>query len=700
MITVRHSAFKDFALNLPINWSIDPYKNKNWLHHFNSLRWLLGVKLDVVEKVISDFYSYHCVKKKRNPYYNQLRGDHAAAIRLEVFLDIFDKLEKSNLQNSSNICTKLIKEEIKNLSSSNMYRAGHNHGLMADISLLELIKKKPALSSEINIDWILQRSGETIDAMWHFSGLTKEHSISYQEYNLELSTKYFLLLQDLNLIPHTKVSIEKILSESKQLLGCALRENGEYFPLGDSFRTPNIRILRKIFDSNNAQSIKEAKELLAPHSNSSNFCYANDHFFIAKKELEKNKIHFAITSCWDSINHKKNDELSFCLDIDGLSVFDAPGFSAFSSQSVNDWLSTEYANSTIFFPGTMYSEKKGVRDPTGSKIASYDKENFSCLAVHSRLPDVEVRRLIEISNDQIKLRDEISANEKSATQQWVVSRFILSKSAQATVINHSLVKIEFGGDCFLEMRAISEIDGFFKLGCSKIIASDKTKVLDVTSIDYIRFGFKSVDFLLSIKQKEVGVKSVSQRYINALDYLKPIPSIQALWEEAQEYVHLKDAKMIKCYQNAIYALHNSFISPEMKLGHNVKFGYGGIGVVLHKNCILGDGVTIAQNVTVGGSPGSSGITENNEKFFVPILKNDVYVAAGSKIIGAVIIGEYSVIGANSVVVKNVEPFSVYGGNPARKIKSITQENCLKYKSFFHRLAHLPQEEYINTFPEN
>lgn len=57
-------------------------------------------------------------------------------------------------------------------------------------------------------------------------------------------------------------------------------------------------------------------------------------------------------------------------------------------------------------------------------------------------------------------------------------------------------------------------------------------------------------------------------------------------------------------------------------------------------------------------------------FAETIIEDDVWIGAGSKILKGVTIGEKSVIGAGSVVTKNIPPFSIAVGNPARVIKHI------------------------------
>lgn len=56
------------------------------------------------------------------------------------------------------------------------------------------------------------------------------------------------------------------------------------------------------------------------------------------------------------------------------------------------------------------------------------------------------------------------------------------------------------------------------------------------------------------------------------------------------------------------------------------------------------------------------------------VKHNCYIGAGALILKGINIGESSIVAAGAVLVNNVEPYSIVGGVPARKISSIIQRN--------------------------
>ncbi len=112
-------------------------------------------------------------------------------------------------------------------------------------------------------------------------------------------------------------------------------------------------------------------------------------------------------------------------------------------------------------------------------------------------------------------------------------------------------------------------------------------------------------------------------------------------------------------RKAVYLLHSSIIPPEAEIGEGTMLGYGGIGVVIHKDSRIGNYCLISHQVTIGGRGGLPG---------APVIGNYVRIGAGAKVLGPITIGDYAVIGANAVVVKDVAPGAVVAGIPAREIR--------------------------------
>lgn len=159
------------------------------------------------------------------------------------------------------------------------------------------------------------------------------------------------------------------------------------------------------------------------------------------------------------------------------------------------------------------------------------------------------------------------------------------------------------------------------------------------------------------------------------------------------------------------------IAPTVKLGQGVKLSqfinlYGceigdgtkiGAFVEIQKNSTVGrrckisshtfvcEGVTIEDNVFVGHSvtfindtyprattPEGELQTEKDWRVDKTLVKRGASIGSGSTILCNVVIGENAIVGAGSVITKDVPPNTIVAGNPARilrRIESPTQVNA-------------------------
>ncbi len=95
------------------------------------------------------------------------------------------------------------------------------------------------------------------------------------------------------------------------------------------------------------------------------------------------------------------------------------------------------------------------------------------------------------------------------------------------------------------------------------------------------------------------------------------------------------------------------IGPQLFIDH-------GMGVVIGETSEVGKCVTLYHGVTLGG-------TSLNKGKRHPTLEDNVVVGAGAKVLGNILVGANSRIGANAVVVKSVPPNSVVVGVPGQVV---------------------------------
>ncbi|MEZ2718727.1 serine O-acetyltransferase EpsC [Niallia circulans] len=116
-------------------------------------------------------------------------------------------------------------------------------------------------------------------------------------------------------------------------------------------------------------------------------------------------------------------------------------------------------------------------------------------------------------------------------------------------------------------------------------------------------------------------------------------------------------RILRYYQNIHFSC---YIHPKAEIDEKFKVPHP-TGIVIGEGTIIGKNVCIYQHVTIG----SSG--KKNELREYPHIGDNVTIYAGAKIIGGIKIGDNSIIGANSVVNKDIPANSVAVGIPAKII---------------------------------
>lgn len=106
------------------------------------------------------------------------------------------------------------------------------------------------------------------------------------------------------------------------------------------------------------------------------------------------------------------------------------------------------------------------------------------------------------------------------------------------------------------------------------------------------------------------------------------------------------------------------IPASTKIGAGLYLAHGGNGVVIHERSVIGERVSILQQVTIGENS-----HHRTHPGIGPMVGSDVYIGAGAKVVGPIKVGDSAIIGANAVVLTDVPEIARAVGVPAKIIKS-------------------------------
>jgi serine O-acetyltransferase len=146
--------------------------------------------------------------------------------------------------------------------------------------------------------------------------------------------------------------------------------------------------------------------------------------------------------------------------------------------------------------------------------------------------------------------------------------------------------------------------------------------------------------------------------------------LRAQWWSRWGIYHL-----FRCWHRLQQVKYSTYISFESKIGPGLYLGHLCCIVMntraeIGRDCTLSHGVTIGQTNSRSKNPGC------------PIIGDRVYLGCGAAILGAITVGNDSVIAPNSVVIHDVPPRTVVSGIPAR---TISEKGSSGYVAFPSRL---------------
>jgi serine O-acetyltransferase len=148
------------------------------------------------------------------------------------------------------------------------------------------------------------------------------------------------------------------------------------------------------------------------------------------------------------------------------------------------------------------------------------------------------------------------------------------------------------------------------------------------------------------------------RYIEPLLYFKGFHALvthrfaHELWKQGRRDFAL----YLQSQSSRIFAVD---INPAARIGIGIMLDHG-TGIVIGETAVVGDNCSILQGVTLGGTGKETGDRH-------PKIGANVLLSVGAKVLGNIAVGDCSVVGAGSVVLKDVPPRTTVAGVPAKEI---------------------------------
>ena len=139
------------------------------------------------------------------------------------------------------------------------------------------------------------------------------------------------------------------------------------------------------------------------------------------------------------------------------------------------------------------------------------------------------------------------------------------------------------------------------------------------------------------------------------------PGLHAIWMHRVSHAlwQAKLSTLARLGSHITRFLTGIEIHPAAKIGKRFFIDHG-MGVVIGETTVIGDDVTIYQQVTLGG-------TGKKKDKRHPTIEDGVVIGAGAKVLGNITIGQRAQVGSGSVVVKDLPPDCTAVGIPSRII---------------------------------
>ncbi len=264
-------------------------------------------------------------------------------------------------------------------------------------------------------------------------------------------------------------------------------------------------------------------------------------------------------------------------------------------------------------------------------------------------------------NQPLSVCDPVWERVRTEAEEMAAGEPILASFLYSTILNHR----NFNDAVAYHLAQ--------KLGNAEVHSMQLRELFDEAMRDQPEIGEATRADIVAYYERDPACHS----YIQPLLYFKGFHALQAyrvahwLWNNGRRAMALY-------LQSRISELFAVDIHPAARVGRGVFIDHA-TGIVIGETAVVEDDVSMLHGVTLGGTGKEQGDRH-------PKVKRGVLISVGAKVLGNIEIGEYSRIGAGSVVLHEVPPHCTAVGVPAKVV------GCAGCDKPAHAMDHIIREE--------
>lgn len=403
-------------LTIPIDWSSDPFNDRNWMYQLNAWRMLEPYfnrgnieDLNYIAKIINDWIYFEKNNVSKWLWYDMSVG--LRALKISLYLKY---CYEKGIDHQISDLDYLFHEHLRHLSDPEELNSGNHglfqlHGLKSLVYILESCNKDAYSIKSIN-SYANEQMGKLITSQLGRYGVHTENSPDYHFF----THKRLIKMVNSPWWNDLDKDILNLLEQGELAKAWLVFPNNKCVPIGDSHTGSAISKLPKLESW--------------PHTKFDNYIGAKvDGYAIIRScasiPLEKSSFLF-FQGSFNSHHHKHGDDLSFILQENGVDILVDSGKYGYQSDKYRKYFLSTRAHNTIEVDGQSTARTKEYAYGSALKSQPEHIDGFWVLKVkvnHGMNKYTHQRTIVYKPNEDLYVIDKITNESKNKNRnicQW------------------------------------------------------------------------------------------------------------------------------------------------------------------------------------------------------------------------------------------------------------------------------------------